>query len=66
MIGGHNLLPLVEIGLTDLSKYGGPRAPKFRQPCRPSSSAKRDVGGLVDIAQWGQNLNPIITEGGGF
>ena len=25
--GGHNLSPLVEIGLTDLPKYGGAMAP---------------------------------------
>ena len=35
-VGGHNVSPLVEIGLTDLPKTGGdrpPRPPRLRQAC---------------------------------
>ena len=33
LFGGHNLPPLVEIGLTDLPKSGGARHPQGRQAC---------------------------------
>ena len=36
LLGGDNVPPLVEIGLTDLSKSGGhvpPRPPRLRQAC---------------------------------
>ena len=32
LFGGHNLSPLVEIGLTDLPKSGTPRALQGRHP----------------------------------
>ena len=31
LFGGHNLLPLVEVGLTDLPKSGGAMAPRHPQ-----------------------------------
>ena len=33
LFGGHNLPPLVEIGLTDPPKSGGARHPQGRQAC---------------------------------
>ena len=37
MYGGHNLPPLVEIGLTDLPKFGGAMAP----PAPPGTTSLR-------------------------
>ena len=50
VLGGDNVSPLVEIGLTDLRKTGGakapPPAPTLRRPCSYSNHSIKRTGRL--------------------
>ena len=45
VLGGDNVPPLVEIGLTDLTKTGGAKAPKA-PPCTCASVLRKNLNNL--------------------
>ena len=52
LFGGHILPPLVEIGLTDLSKFGGAMAP----PAPPGTTGLIRKGQFISKCPIGVNL----------
>ena len=52
LYGGHNLPPLVEIGLTDLPKFGGAMAP----PAPPGMTGLQLYTDILRLSDWCHNM----------